>query len=174
MTILREVWVDRKCGLGTGGMIARGALLAFALVCGIGSSGSAQGFLPSEPTDPRRHALVAMPVGQRDQPWVSQSPQLASANWWGEVPVVDKSVLNGSSLKGAAAQNGDAVPASESAQDKEHRNSGFLDFNAYPYTDVPSDNTITINALANLNHGFQYFSLTNFGNDPTLGELGSV
>ena len=43
--------------------------------------------------------------------------------------------------------------------------SGFLDFNLYPYlSDVDNDNTLTINALANLPGRFQYFSLTNFGN----------
>ena len=50
-------------------------------------------------------------------------------------------------------------------------NTGFLDFNIYPYTDVDSDNAATINALANLPKGFQYFSLTNFGRDPRRDEL---
>lgn len=55
-----------------------------------------------------------------------------------------------------------------------HRNTGFLDFNFYPYTSVDSDNAITINALANLNHGFQYFSLTNFGRNPNWAALQEV
>lgn len=55
-----------------------------------------------------------------------------------------------------------------------HRNTGFLDFNLYPYTSVESENSFTLNALANLPHGFQYFSLTNYGRDSEHSELEEV
>jgi hypothetical protein len=49
---------------------------------------------------------------------------------------------------------------------------GFLSFNLYPYmSDVDSDNSLTINAAAQLNHRFSYFSLTNFSNQAGEGEL---
>ena len=50
--------------------------------------------------------------------------------------------------------------------------SGFLDFNAYPYlSDVDDDSVVTINAAAQLPNRFEYFSLTNFGNQKTADEL---
>ena len=52
-----------------------------------------------------------------------------------------------------------------------HQNTGFLDFNFYPYTKVNADNAFTLNALANLPHGLQYFSLTNFGRDAERAAL---
>ena len=52
-----------------------------------------------------------------------------------------------------------------------HRNTGFLDFNFYPFTRVEADNAVTINALGNLPRGLQYFSLTNFGRDPERAAL---
>ena len=57
---------------------------------------------------------------------------------------------------------------------KEHRNTGFLDFNLYPYSEAEGDNSLTINALANLPYGFQYFSLTNFGHAVGRNELEEV
>lgn len=57
---------------------------------------------------------------------------------------------------------------------KEHKNTGFLDFNFYPYMSTVPDNSVTINALANLPNGFQYFSLTNFENDPNRDELTEI
>ncbi len=57
---------------------------------------------------------------------------------------------------------------------KPHRNTGFLDFNLYPYTSVDRDNSITINALVNLPNGFQYFGFTNFARDPARGTLEEV
>ncbi|MGX5174579.1 hypothetical protein ACUR5C_11220 [Aliikangiella sp. IMCC44653] len=49
---------------------------------------------------------------------------------------------------------------------------GFIDFNVYPYmTDVSGDNTITINAAANLGNRLSYFSLTNFANQSDRSEL---
>jgi len=71
------------------------------------------------------------------------------------------------------------IPASMGSQpasheSSEHRNTGFLDFNFYPYTEERADNSITINAFAKLPHGFQYFSLTNFGRDPKRNELEEV
>ncbi|QDT07284.1 hypothetical protein K227x_57110 [Rubripirellula lacrimiformis] len=65
----------------------------------------------------------------------------------------------------------DALKSPPSASKKSASNTGFLDFNLYPYTLVDSDNSLTINALANLPHGLQYFSLSNFGRDRTRGEL---
>ncbi len=52
-----------------------------------------------------------------------------------------------------------------------HENTGFLDFNLYPYTKVDADNAVTVNALGNLRHGLQYFSLTNFGRDSERAAL---
>jgi hypothetical protein len=60
---------------------------------------------------------------------------------------------------------------SASPASKAHRNTGFLDFNFYPYTQVDADNSITVNAFAQLAHGFQYFSLTNYGRDPNRPAL---
>lgn len=52
-----------------------------------------------------------------------------------------------------------SFPLSLVGQDT-HKNSGFLDFNGY--YDTREHSTLTINLLANLNHRFQYFSLTNY------------
>ncbi len=52
---------------------------------------------------------------------------------------------------------------------------GFLDFNLYPYlSDVDTDNVLTINVAAKLEHRFSYFSLTNFGNQGNSEELSDV
>lgn len=42
----------------------------------------------------------------------------------------------------------------------QHKNTGFIDFNGY--YDTREFSEITFNLLANLDHRFQYFSLTNF------------
>jgi hypothetical protein len=60
---------------------------------------------------------------------------------------------------------------SAQAELSEDKNSGFLDFNLYPYTHENADNAFTINAFSTLPNGFEYFSLTNFGGDSTQSEL---
>ena len=51
-------------------------------------------------------------------------------------------------------------------------NKGFLDFNAYPYlSDVDTDSVFTLNIAADLGNGFSYFSLLNFYNQDSSGEL---
>lgn len=48
-----------------------------------------------------------------------------------------------------------------------HKNSGFIDFNGY--YDNREYGELTINSLANLKNGFQYFSLTNYTSaDPSM------
>lgn len=49
---------------------------------------------------------------------------------------------------------------------------GFIDINTYGYlSDVDTDSVITINTAASLPNRFSYFSLTNFINQPGIGEL---
>ena len=56
--------------------------------------------------------------------------------------------------------------------DEKNSQSGFLDFNLYPYlSDVDSDNTFTLNIATNLSNDLSYFSLTNFGNSQGDSEL---
>ncbi len=50
-------------------------------------------------------------------------------------------------------------------------NSGFLDFNIYPYTEVRSDNAFTMNALVNMPDNLQYFGFVNLGRDASRDEL---
>ena len=78
---------------------------------------------------------------------------------------VDHSILTGLFIGLALL----LVPLSGQAQNSR---SGFLDFNAYPYlSDVDDDSVATINAAAQLPNRFEYFSLTNFGNQKTADEL---
>ncbi len=88
------------------------------------------------------------------------------------LPTTDEAIVPA----GALLRLRDSLPKlQQSAGEKqEHKNTGFLDFNIYPYTEEPADNSITINALANLAHGFQYFSLTNYGRDPQRNELEEI
>lgn len=56
--------------------------------------------------------------------------------------------------------------------DSNNANSGFMDFNLYPYlSDVDNDTVFTVNLAATLYNGFFYFSLTNFSNQSNEGEL---
>jgi len=56
--------------------------------------------------------------------------------------------------------------------DTKNSQSGFLDFNVYPYmSDVENDNVVTINIASKLKGRFSYFSLTNFGNENNANEL---
>lgn len=48
-----------------------------------------------------------------------------------------------------------------------HKNSGFIDFNFYPYTTVNTDNAVSVNTLVNLPHDFQYFGFINFERQPS-------
>ncbi|MCF4101659.1 hypothetical protein L1I30_08285 [Gillisia sp. M10.2A] len=50
-----------------------------------------------------------------------------------------------------------------------HKNSGFIDFNAY--RDSRDFNVFTINLFASLPHRLQYFSLTNYFGEPDTAEL---
>jgi hypothetical protein len=53
--------------------------------------------------------------------------------------------------------------------------SGFLDFNVYPYlSDVDNDSVFTLNIAATLPKRFSYFSLLNIGNQPADKELGDT
>lgn len=53
--------------------------------------------------------------------------------------------------------------------------SAVIDFNLYPYlSDIESDTVYTLNIAANLQHGFSYFSLSNFSNQSQTGELGDI
>lgn len=61
------------------------------------------------------------------------------------------------------------IPLMANAQNSQ---SGFLDFNAYPYlSDVDDDAVATINAAAQLPNRFEYFSFINFGNQKSADEL---
>lgn len=66
------------------------------------------------------------------------------------------------------------LPITGNAESK-NTTGGFVDFNLYPYlSDVDSDSVFTINIAATLEHGFSYFSLTNFGNQPQASERGDT
>lgn len=53
--------------------------------------------------------------------------------------------------------------------------SGFLDFNVYPYlSDVDNDSVFTLNIAATLPKRFSYFSLLNISNQPADNELGDT
>lgn len=59
-----------------------------------------------------------------------------------------------------------------SLADVKNSSGGFIDVNVYPYlSDVESDNTLTINIAAKLQHRFSYFSLTNLSNQDNADEL---
>ncbi len=49
---------------------------------------------------------------------------------------------------------------------------GFMDFNGY--YDTNEQSVVTINLLANMPHGFQYFSLTNFTSPVETDQLGDM
>ena len=51
--------------------------------------------------------------------------------------------------------------------------SGFFDFNVYPYTLERGDNVVTLNVLAKLPHGFEYFSLSNMGRSSSSSSYGT-
>jgi len=52
---------------------------------------------------------------------------------------------------------------------------GFLDFNLYPYlSDVPSDNSFTLNMATNLPNRISYFGFINLSNQADRGELGDL
>ena len=48
---------------------------------------------------------------------------------------------------------------------------GFVDINLYPYTHVPTDTAITVNAFVKLPKGFQYFSLNSFGRRKSASDI---
>ncbi|MFT5888901.1 MAG: hypothetical protein ACI9BO_001725 [Zhongshania sp.] len=59
-----------------------------------------------------------------------------------------------------------------SAGESRNTQSGFLDFNIYPYlSDVNNDSVLTLNIAANLANRFSYFSLFNIGNQTADSEL---
>lgn len=62
-----------------------------------------------------------------------------------------------------------SVNSQDDSITEEHKNTGFLDFNGY--YDTREFSTLTINALANLPHRFQYFSLTNFDGSDNTSDL---
>jgi hypothetical protein len=105
-------------------------------------------------------------------------PSIASASLVSSINLAGDSVLNAMNPSPHAApilpHPVNKSPSLTKPDNKEHKNTGFLDFSLYPYTDADADNTATINALANLDNGFQYFSLTNFGRDPSRNELEEV
>lgn len=47
--------------------------------------------------------------------------------------------------------------------------SGFVDLNLYPYTEVATDNAVTVNAGVTFGTGWSYFSLSNIGHAPAQG-----